>query len=58
MNTNEKSHTEIFWLTLIKKVFGIINPEEYIEFQKKVRIEHVKFIFTTWKSRRKSPKLS
>ncbi|MBQ3764521.1 MAG: hypothetical protein II869_06065, partial [Synergistaceae bacterium] len=44
MNTNEKSHTEIFWLTLIKKVFGIINPEEYIEFQKRVRIEHVKFI--------------
>ena len=44
MNTNEKSHTEIFWLTLINKVFGIINPGEYIEFQKRVRIEHVKFI--------------
>ena len=44
MNTNEKSHTEIFWLTLIRKVFGIINAEEYIEFQKRVAIEHVKFI--------------
>ena len=41
---NEKSHTQTFWLTFIRDVFGVINPEEYIQFEKRVEIEHVKFI--------------
>lgn len=46
MNTNgsEKSDTQIFWLALIRDIFGISKPEDYIVFEKKVEIEHVKFI--------------
>ena len=40
----EKGHTPEFWLGLIRDVFGIIKPEDYIEFEKEVYIEHVKFI--------------
>ena len=43
-NFNEKSDTQKFWLTLVRDVFGITNPEEYIDFEKRVEIEHVKFI--------------
>ena len=41
---NEKSDTQKFWLTLIRDVFGVINPEIYIEFEKRVLIENVGFI--------------
>ncbi|MBR0251168.1 MAG: class I SAM-dependent DNA methyltransferase [Synergistaceae bacterium] len=41
---NEKSDTQVFWLALIRKVFGIIKPEEYIEFEKRVKDGHTKFI--------------
>ena len=44
MDISEKSHSQTFWLGLIRNVFGIINPEEYIEFEKRVEIEHVKYI--------------
>ena len=44
MDINEKSYTQVFWLTLIRDKFGVINPEDYIEFEKRVEIEHVKFI--------------
>ena len=44
METNEKSHSQTFWLKLIREKFGIINPEEYIEFEKRVDIVHKKFI--------------
>ena len=40
----EKSDTQKFWLTLIRDIFGVINPEDYIDFEKSVAIEHVKFI--------------
>lgn len=40
----EKSDTQSFWLALIRDVFGVINPEVYIEFEKRVLIEHVGFI--------------
>ena len=40
----EKGNTQKFWLALIRDVFGVINPEEYIDFEKSVAIEHVKFI--------------
>ena len=41
---NEKSHTQTFWLTLIRNILGIPNPEDYIDFEKRVEIDHVKFI--------------
>ena len=41
---NEKSDTQTFWLTLIRDVFAVDNPEEYIDFEKRVRIKHVGFI--------------
>lgn len=46
MNTNgsEKSDTQKFWLALIRDTFGIDKPEDYIVFEKKVEIEHTKFI--------------
>ncbi|MBQ7544248.1 MAG: class I SAM-dependent DNA methyltransferase [Synergistaceae bacterium] len=44
MCINEKSDTQKFWLTLIRDVFGIANPEEYVDFEKRVEMEHIKFI--------------
>ena len=41
---NEKSDTQTFWLTLIRDIFGVDNPEEYIVFEKRVLIEHIGFI--------------
>ena len=41
---NERSDTQIFWLTLIRDKFGIICPEDYIVFEKRVEIDNVKFI--------------
>lgn len=41
---NEKSDTQVFWIALIRKVFGIIKPEEYIEFEKRVKDGHTKLI--------------
>ena len=44
MDINEKSHSQTFWLKLIYEKFGIINPGDYIEFEKRVDIVHKKFI--------------
>ena len=41
---NEKSETQIFWYKIIRDVFGIAKPEEYIEFEKRVKDGHTKFI--------------
>ena len=41
---NEKSDTQKFWLTLIRDVLGVQHPEDCIDFEKPVEIEHVKFI--------------
>ena len=41
---NEKSHTQKFWRKLIFDVFGIINQDEYIEFEKRVLVGRTKFI--------------
>ena len=41
---NEKSDTQTFWLTLIRDVFGVINPEDYIQFEKRVLIDNIGFI--------------
>ena len=41
---SEKSNTQKFWLKLIRDVFGIIKPEDYVEFEKSVLIGKKKFI--------------
>lgn len=40
----EKGQSQPFWLGLLRKVFGIENPEQYIEFEDKVVIDHTSFI--------------
>ena len=44
MYSNEKSDTQKFWLKLLRDVFGIINPEDYVDFEKRVKDGHTKFI--------------
>ena len=44
MDINEKSYTQTFWLAFIRDTFNIINPEDYVDFEKRVDIEHAKFI--------------
>ena len=41
---NEKSDTQKFWLEVLSEVLGIISPTQYIEFEKRVELEHVSFI--------------
>ena len=41
---NEKSDTQKFWLSIFRDVLGIPNPEDYIDFEKRVEIDHIKFI--------------
>lgn len=42
---NEKSDTQSFWLALLRNVFGVSNPEEYIQFEKRVKVDgNTKFI--------------
>lgn len=42
---NEKSDTQSFWLALLRNVFGVSNPEEYIQFEKRVKVDgSTKFI--------------
>ncbi|MBQ7733632.1 MAG: class I SAM-dependent DNA methyltransferase [Synergistaceae bacterium] len=43
-NITEKSDTQIFWLGLLRDVLGIEYPEKYIEFEKRVEIQHMSFI--------------
>lgn len=33
---NEKSETQMFWISLLKDVFGIEHPEQYLKFEDKV----------------------
>ena len=40
----EKQETQKFWRRLIFDVFGIINQDEYIEFEKRVLVGRTKFI--------------
>ena len=41
---NEKSDTQKFWLEALSEVLGIISPTQYIEFEKRVELEHMSFI--------------
>ncbi len=42
--TDEKPYTQSFWLSLLRDVFGIEKPTQYIDFEKKVIVDNTKYI--------------
>ena len=41
---NEKSDSQAFWLALLRDVYGVQEPEHYIFFEDRVRLDHTSFI--------------
>ena len=41
---DEKSDTHLFWLQLLRDVLGFERPDELVEFEKRVALEHTGFI--------------
>ena len=41
---DEKQDTQAFWTSLLRDVFGIVKPEDYIEFEKRIKLGHTSFI--------------
>ncbi len=41
---DEKSETQSFWMSLLQSVFEIVEPQKFIEFEKRVQLTHVSFI--------------
>lgn len=41
---NEKSDTQTFWMSLLRNVYGLDDIAENVEFEKRVKLEHTKFI--------------
>lgn len=41
---DEKQESQQFWIDLLQNVFGVENPAKYIEFEKKVRLNHTSYI--------------
>lgn len=37
----EDQHTQVFWLTLLRDVYGVENPEDVISFEKRVLVENI-----------------
>ena len=40
----EKGESQVFWLTLLRDVFGVEKPEEMIFFEEQVHLDHTSFI--------------
>lgn len=40
----EKGESQPFWLSLLRQVFGIEEPEKYIKFEEQVKLDHTNFI--------------
>ena len=40
----EKGQSQAFWLSLLRDVFGIEHPEEFIIFEEQVHLDHTSFI--------------
>ncbi len=40
----EKGHSQPFWLAFLREVLGVSHPEEYIEFEDQVKLDHTSFI--------------
>ncbi len=41
---DEKQETQSFWLALLRNVYGVTEPEKYIEFELPVKLSHTSFI--------------
>lgn len=41
---DEKQETQTFWLSLLRKVYGVSEPGKFIEFEVRVKLEHTSFI--------------
>ena len=41
---DEKQETQAFWMALLQKVFGVAEPDKYIEFEVRVKLSHTSFI--------------
>jgi len=41
---DEKQETQAFWMALLQKVFGVEEPDKYIEFEVRVKLSHTSFI--------------
>lgn len=40
----EKGHSQPFWLSLLRDVYGVEHPEKFIEFEDQVMLDHTSFI--------------
>ena len=40
----EKGHSQPFWLSLLRDVYGVAHPEQFITFEDQVRLDHTSFI--------------
>lgn len=40
----EKGETQVFWLSLLRDIFGVERPEELISFEDKVMLDHTSFM--------------
>ena len=41
---DEKQDTQAFWTSLLRDVFGVANPEDSIQFEKRIKLGHTGFI--------------
>ena len=41
---DEKQETSLFWISLLQKVYGVEEPDKYISFEDKVKLNHTSFI--------------
>ena len=40
----EKGESQPFWLSLLRDVYGVEHPEQFITFEEQVRLDHTSFI--------------
>ena len=40
----EKGQSQLFWISLLRDVFGVEHPEEFIVFEEQVHLDHTSFI--------------
>ena len=40
----EKGESQPFWLSLLRDIFGVEHPEQYITFEDQVKLDHTSFI--------------
>lgn len=40
----EKGESQLFWLSLLRDVYGVEHPEQFISFEDQVHLDHTSFI--------------